>query len=119
MTDGFTDDDAAAFDVPAMLAEGVAGEDGRLRGELQGEAALGAAIQLERAGIHEDEVTLAVSQLHMRLMGTDVTLADFPAPLKGIVDAGVAATPREHERQLFLEWLALIPGLMRMRAGLR
>lgn len=119
MTDSFTDDDAAGFDVSAMLTEGVAGDDGRVRGELRGEGALAAAIQLERAGVLEDEVTLAVSQLHMQLMGTEVALADFPSPLKGWLDAGIAATPRDPERQLFLEWLALIPGLMRMRAGLR
>jgi hypothetical protein len=115
----FTDDDAAGFDLVAMLGEGVADEKGRLRGELQGEGALGAAIQFERSGVTVDDVTLAVSQLHSEALGIEITAADYPGELQTIVDAGRTATPRETERMLFIEWLAAVPGLMNMRAQAR
>ena len=117
MTDAFTDDDAAQLDVAAMLAEGLAGDDGKVRGELRGEGALAAAIQFERAGVTEDDVALAVSQLHSETLGIEVRPAELPDALQSIVNAGRAASPRPHERALFLEWLALIPGLMRFRAS--
>jgi hypothetical protein len=116
MPESFTDDEAAEFDVVAMLEAGVADSEGRVRGELQGEGALAAAIQFERAGVTVDDVTLAVSQLHSQALGIEIKADQFPGPLQTIVDAGRTATPRDTERMLFIEWLALVPGLMNLRA---
>jgi hypothetical protein len=106
-----TDADAARTDVAALLAAGLGDAGGKLRGELQGEGALAAAIQLERADVPVEDVALALSQVRSRAMGIDVTAATLPPPLAG----WLAAEPGEPE--LLAEWLGLVANLMMFRAA--
>ena len=105
-----TDDDAALLDVPALLAEGLADEAGGLRGELQGEGALAAAVQLQRDGAGAEDVALALSQVRSRAMGIDLEPADLPPRLAAMADAGAGADP-----ELLAEWLGLVANLMMLR----
>jgi hypothetical protein len=111
MTDGISDDDAARLDVSSLLAAGLADETGELRGELQGEGALAAAVQLERAGVHVEEVALALSHVRSAELGIDVEPAALTAPLDGWAQGG--------EPVLRAEWLGLVANLMMMRAAYR
>ena len=105
-----TDDDAARIDVPALLAQGLADATGRLRGELQGEGALAAAVQLQRDGAVAEDVALALSQVRSRAMGIDLEPADLPPRLAAMVAAGAGGDPG-----LLAEWLGLVANLMMMR----
>jgi hypothetical protein len=105
-----TDDDAARIDVPALLAQGLADDAGGLRGELQGEGALAAAVQLQRDGAVAEDVALALSQVRSRAMGIDIEPADLPPRLAALAAAGASADP-----ELFAEWLGLVANLMMMR----
>ena len=111
MTEGISDDEAARVDVGSLLARGLADETGALRGELQGEGALAAAVQLERAGVHVEEVALALSQVRSAGLGIDVEPAELTAPLHGWAQGG--------EPLLRAEWLGLVANLMMMRAAYR
>jgi hypothetical protein len=105
-----TDDQAAEIDVPALIAGGLADATGGLRGELQGEGALAAAVQLQREGTGAEDVALALSQVRGRAMGIDLEPADLPPRLAEIVAAGAEADP-----ELFAGWLGLVANLMMMR----
>jgi len=107
-----TDEDAARLDVPALLARGLADDAGALRGELQGEGALAAAVQLERDGVAVEDVALALSQLRSRAMGIDLEPATLPPRLAQW--AAVDADP-----ELLGGWLGLVANLMMMRARYR
>jgi hypothetical protein len=109
-----TDADAAQIDVTALLARGLADGAGGLRGELQGEGALAAAVQLERDGVAVEDVALALSQGRSRAMGIDLEPAALPARLAGWVDARAAEEP-----ELLAEWLGLVANLMMMRTRYR
>ena len=108
---GLTDDAAAELDVAALLGAGLADESGALRGELQGEGALAAAVQLERAGIPVEDVALALS--HARSRGAGIALEPVPLgePLGGWARTGDPA--------LLGEWLGLVANLMMMRSAYR
>lgn len=103
-----TDDDAARLDVPALLAQGLADETGGLRGELQGEGALAAAVQLQRDGAGAEDVALALSQIRSRAMGIDLEPAELPPRLAAMADAG-------GDPELLAEWLGLVANLMMLR----
>lgn len=105
-----TDDDAARIDVPALLAQGLADDSGGLRGELQGEGALAAAVQLQRDGAVAEDVALALSQVRSRAMGIDIEPADLPPRLAALAAAGAGGDP-----ELFADWLGLVANLMMMR----
>jgi hypothetical protein len=107
-----TDDDAARVDVPALLAQGLADDAGGLRGELQGEGALAAAVQLERDGVAVEDVALALSRVRSRGLGIDLEPAELPPRL-----AAWAAADADHD--LLAEWLGLVANLMMMRARYR
>jgi hypothetical protein len=109
---GLSDADAARIDVPAMLAAGLDDGAGRLQGELQGEGALAAAVQLERDGAAADDVALALSQVRSRAMGIDLEPADLPPRLAAMTEAGAAGDP-----ELLARWLGLVAKLMAFRAG--
>jgi hypothetical protein len=106
-----TDADAARTDVAALLEAGLGDPGGALRGALQGEGALAAAIQLERADVPVEDVALALSQVHSRTLGIAVTPAPFPRPLDGWLAAAAA------EPELLTEWLGLVANLMLFRAA--
>ncbi|MEO8687865.1 MAG: hypothetical protein ABI611_06565 [Solirubrobacteraceae bacterium] len=105
-----TDDDAARVDVPALLGQGLADEAGGLRGELQGEGALAAAVQLQRDGAGAEDVALALSQVRSRAMGIDLEPADLPPRLAAMADACAGGDP-----ELLAEWLGLVANLMMLR----
>jgi len=105
---GISDDDAAQLDVTAMLGEGLDDGTGALRGELQGEGALAAAVQLERDGVPVDAVALALSQIRSRDMGIDLEPADLPPRLAGWVAVGP-------DDKRLAEWLGLVANLMMFR----
>jgi hypothetical protein len=105
---GISDDDAARVDVPALLAHGLADGAGSLRGELQGEGALAAAVQLQRDGAVAEDVALALSQVRGRALGIDLEPADLPPRLQAMVDAG-------GDPGLLAEWLGLVANLMMLR----
>jgi hypothetical protein len=109
VTRRISDDDAARVDVDALLADGLADEDGRLRGELQGEGALAAAVQLERAGVPVEDVALALSHVRSRSAAIDVEPVLLGPPLGGWVAEG--------DPELLAEWLGLVAGLMMTRSG--
>ena len=106
-----TDDDAARTDVAALLAGGLADSSGALRGELQGEGALAAAVQLERAGVPVEDVALALSHVRSRRLGIDLEPVLLTEPLAGWAQDG--------EPELLAEWLGLVANLMMMRARYR
>ena len=108
-----TDAEAAAIDVPGLLAGGLADEGGRLRGELQGLGAVAAAVQLELAGVESEDVALALTELRNEAMGVEVVPAELPAELARMVQAGRAAGDRE----LLVEWLGLVANLLRIRSA--
>jgi hypothetical protein len=108
---GLTDADAAEIDVPALLGPGLADDSGGLRGDLQGEGALAAAVQLERDGAVADDVALALSQVRSAAMGIDLEPADLPPRLAGFVAAGADDDP-----ELLAGWLGLVANLMMLRA---
>ena len=103
-----SDDDAAQVDVAAMLAEGLDDGTGELRGELVGEGALAAAVQLERDGVPVDAVALALTQVRSRDMGIDLDPGDLPPRLAG----WLAASPGDKQ---LAEWLGLVANLMMLR----
>jgi hypothetical protein len=107
---GISDDEAARIDVPALLAQGLADDAGGLRGELQGEGALAAAVQLQRDGAVAEDVALALSQVRSRAMGIVLEPADLPLPLAAMTAAGEDGDP-----ELLAEWLGLVANLMMMR----
>ena len=106
-----TDDDAARMDVPALLSQGLADEAGALRGELQGEAALAAAVQLQRDGAGAEDVALALSQVRSRAFGIDIEPAVLPPRLAAMAHAGAGGDP-----ELLAEWLGLVANLMMLRS---
>jgi hypothetical protein len=109
---GLTDDEAAAIDVPALLRSGIAEAPGRLRGELQGEGALAAAIQLGRDGVVPDDVVLALTRVRNEAMGIEMAPVDLPPRLTAMLEAGAAEDP-----ELLAAWLGLVANLMMMRAS--
>lgn len=111
MTEGISDDDAAQLDVGALLAAGLADQTGGLRGELQGEGALAAAVQLERAGIPVEDVALALSHVRSRSAGIDLETVLLGPPLGGWAEQG--------DPRLLAEWLGLVANLMMLRARYR
>lgn len=111
MSGDISDDDAARLDVGSLLGAGLADETGALRGELQGEGALAAAVQLERAGVPAEAVALALSQVRGRELGIDLEPAAFGPPLDAWTQGG--------EPLLLAEWLGLVANLMLMRAAYR
>lgn len=106
--EAISDDDAARVDVPALLAQGLADETGELRGELQGEGALAAAVQLQRDGAGAEDVALALSQVRSRAMGIDLEPADLPPRLAAMAGAG-------GDPELLAQWLGLVANLMMLR----
>ena len=112
MTEGISDDEAARLDVEALLADGLADESGALRGELQGEGALAAAVQLERAGVPVEDVALALSHVRGRNLDIDLETVLLGPPLGLWADSG-------EEPELLAEWLGLVANLMMMRARYR
>ena len=105
-----SDDDAARVDVPALLGQGLADAAGGLRGELQGEGALAAAVQLQRDGAGAEDVALALSQVRSRALGIDLEPAELPPRLAAMADAGAGDDP-----ELLAEWLGLVANLMMLR----
>jgi hypothetical protein len=100
-----TDDELASFDVLSLITDGLGGE-GRLRSELEGEGAVAAAVQLERAGIEPSDVAQAVTEVR----AGDVLQGSPPSALDRLLAAADG-----QDSELLARWLERVMELMVMR----
>jgi hypothetical protein len=112
--ESYSDDELARLDLRELLGGGIRGDDGRMRGELQGEGSVAAAVQLESAGVRVEDLTGALTSLRA---GGDAPQG--PPALAELVRTGLAACADDEERALFLRWLGNVTTLMLMRSRAR
>jgi hypothetical protein len=104
----WTDDELAALDLRAALADGV-------RGAGQGAPTVAAAVQLERAGVEPEDVEFEVLRLSNEVDGVptiDVDLA--PSELRAVVEAAESGEP---DQPAVRDWLLNVLNLMRIRTA--
>jgi hypothetical protein len=102
----YSDAELSTLDVGALLADGIVGEDGRMRPDLQGIGSAAAAIQLDNQFVTAAQVTE---------VATGQVAGFVPPPLDALVKLGEAGARDAAEREVFNQWLGMVAGLLVLR----
>jgi hypothetical protein len=110
----YSDAELAELDLAALLRDGIAGPDGRLRPDLQGIGSAAAAIQLDNQFVTSAQVAEAAEALKGQPMKS------VPAPaLDQVVRLGLAGCRSDEERAVLAQWLGMVAGLLVLRERVR
>jgi hypothetical protein len=110
----YSDAELASLDLGALLRDGIAGPDGRVRPELQGIGSAAAAIQLDNQFVTSSQVGEAAAALRGE------PLAGFvPPALDHIVRLGLAGLRDDSERAVLGQWLGMVAGILVLRERVR
>jgi hypothetical protein len=106
----YSDAELSTLDLSALLAEGVTGDDGRMRADLQGIGSAAAAIQLDNQFVTSAQVADVATGNATGLVAP---------PLDMLVKAGQAAAHDDNDRAVFNQWLGMVAGLLVLRERAR
>ena len=105
----YSDAELSTLDLGALLADGIAGPDGRMRADLQGIGSAAAAIQLDNQFVTSAQVAEAASG----------TAAFVAPPVDNLLKLGAAAATSDADRAVFTQWLGMIAGQLILRERAR
>jgi hypothetical protein len=106
----YSDAELGTLDLAAVFRDGVVGEDGRLRPELQGIGSVAAAIQLDNQFVTSGQVADAAGFKQDGFM---------PPPLDHVVKLGLAASRDDTEKAVFGQWLGMVAAQLVLRERAR
>jgi hypothetical protein len=101
-----SDAELGTLDLADVFRDGVVGDDGRLRPELQGIGSAAAAIQLDNQFVTSGQVADAAS---FKADGS------VPPALDQVLRLGLAACRDDTERAVFGQWLGMVAGQLVLR----
>ena len=106
----YSDAELGTLDLAAVFRDGVVGDDGRLRPELQGIGSVAAAVQLENQFVTSGQVADAASFMPDGFL---------PPALDHVVRLGLAASRDDTERAVFGQWLGMVAAQLVLRERAR
>jgi hypothetical protein len=106
----YSDAELGTLDLAAVFKDGIVGDDGRLRPDLQGIGSAAAAIQLDNQFVTSGQVADAAS---FKADGF------VPPPLDHLVKLGLAAARDDKEQAIFGQWLGMVAAQLVLRERAR